>query len=328
VGLASEFDALQQEANADEDQVREARRRRNVILDAFATEEDVSEMIRSGSLARGSQIDPIHDVDLIIVFDAAAYPSWGQPGASAEDALTVVQARVQALVGATQGSVANEVRLARIGNHAVKCFLDDPDDPNAFTVDLMPALRHETSGLVVPERASKDWIRTDPDYLNELVGGRHAVWNEFVKLIRVLKRWNRDHGRVFKSLTIEVLALKCLHEAPRPEALARFFEAARAVIFDPITDPAELCGEIQPSLDRNRAHELLGEAAQGAWAALDAEAEGDEDEARKRWHSVLGDAFPTPPEGGSTPSGTPAVIGAPAVFIPRTPRPVVDAPQG
>ena len=60
---------------------------------------------------------------------------------------------------------AKEVRLARPGNHAVKCFLDDPNDPDAFTVDAMPALRQADGALLVPEKSPKDWIRTDPEDL-------------------------------------------------------------------------------------------------------------------------------------------------------------------
>ena len=32
---------------------------------------DVVEVIESGSLARGTQIGPVHDVDLIVVFDSS-----------------------------------------------------------------------------------------------------------------------------------------------------------------------------------------------------------------------------------------------------------------
>jgi hypothetical protein len=333
VTLKGDFDALQQEVNADKEQVDEARRRRDIFRDALGPQEDVAETIPSGSLARGSHADPIHDVDLVVVFEADAYSHWGEPGASADNALGVVQSRVRELLGASEGTCGNEVRLASPRNHAVKCFLDDPDDPDAFTVDVMPALRHPEGGLLVPESASKDWIRTDPEHLIGLVGQRHADWNEFVKLVRVLKRWNQDHGKFFKSLTIEVLALKCLSQAERPEALARFFAAAHSVVDEPICDPAGLCGEIQPDLDRDAARALLWDAADSSWKALEAEAADDEEEARVLWHSVLGDAFPKPSGAGSGGGGGAGAAGGGVVaalpsVVPRRPRPVIDAPQG
>ena len=44
------------------DAVAEARRRRNLFCSAFQTDADVTECVHSGSLARGSQKDPINDV--------------------------------------------------------------------------------------------------------------------------------------------------------------------------------------------------------------------------------------------------------------------------
>jgi hypothetical protein len=88
------FDDLQSKVNAPPEAVKEARRRRDLFRDAFGGEADVTETVPSGSLARGSQKDPINDVDVIIVFDQDEHPDWGQPGSSAADALDHVQARV------------------------------------------------------------------------------------------------------------------------------------------------------------------------------------------------------------------------------------------
>src|SRR5262245_42744846 len=66
--LNKAFDDLQRTVNASPEAVKEARRRRDLFRDAFAAEADVAETVPSGSLARGSQKDPIHDVDVIIVY--------------------------------------------------------------------------------------------------------------------------------------------------------------------------------------------------------------------------------------------------------------------
>jgi len=144
---------------------------------------------------------------VIIVFDAAEQPDWGQPGDSAEEALKYTGQRINALLGATNGTFAHEVRLARPGNHAVKCFLDDPDDPDAFTVDAMPALRLSDGVLLVPEKSSRDWIRTNPEHLIQRVADRQKEWDLFRPLVRVLKLWKDVHDTGLKSLTVEVLAL-------------------------------------------------------------------------------------------------------------------------
>lgn len=91
MSVESAFDTYQTTVNANPDHVTEARRRRDLFKTAFAGEADVEEVRVSGSLARGTQKHPIHDVDTVIVFKASSHPDWGQPGGSAEDALNHVK---------------------------------------------------------------------------------------------------------------------------------------------------------------------------------------------------------------------------------------------
>lgn len=320
------FDTLQSNINAPMEAVERARRRRNLFRTAFEPEEDVAEVFPSGSFARGSQRDPIHDVDMVVAYHQASHLGWGLPGTSAGDALDHVQQRVRALLGATEGMVAKEVRLATPRNHSVKCFLDDPEDENAFTVDAMPALRQDDGTLLIPEKNSTCWVPADPEDLIERVAKRHADWNRFVGLVRVLKRWADDHDTYIKSLVIEVLALDHLPEDTRPKAIAAFFTAAANAIWLPVCDPAGLCGEIQSDLDRTAAAAQFEQAAEEAWRAVQAQDRGDTDEAACRWRKVFGPIFPEP-EGGCGGDGKViAAVGAIAA-TPRR-RPVRNAPQG
>jgi hypothetical protein len=326
--ISQAFDDLQKAVNASPDAVKEARRRRDLFRDAFASDADVTETVPSGSLARGSQKDPIHDVDVIVIFDPAEHPDWGEPGASAGDALDHVQSRVHVLLGVSDGTFAKEVRLAQTRNHSVKCWLDDPEDENAFTVDVTPALRQEGETLLIPEKESSDWVSTAPELLIRLVGARHSSWNRFVPLVRDLKRWGADQQTEMKSLLLEVLALHHLPEGERPEALARFFTAAAVAVLQPVEDPAGLCGEIQPDLDRAAAAQHFTKAAESAWRAVEAEGRGDTDHAACLWRTVFGDIFPEPPGGCGNGAGAAAGAAAAVITIPRPRRPVREAPQG
>jgi hypothetical protein len=116
MNIETAFDQLQEVAAADPDQVRTARERRELFRTAFNLESDVAEVVPSGSLARKTQRDPINDVDLIIVFEVEEHPDWGNPGTSAGEALDYLGERVHELLGASNGSVAQEVRLARPNN--------------------------------------------------------------------------------------------------------------------------------------------------------------------------------------------------------------------
>lgn len=323
--ISGAFDTLQKNVNAPMDAVERARERRDLFRKAFAPEEDVVEVFPSGSFARGSQYDPINDVDVVIVYEPDAHPDWGSLGSSAGDALDYVQGRVRELLGVSEGTLAKEVRRAGPRNHAVKCFLDDPDDPNAFTVDVMPALRQDDGTLQIPEKKSACWVPADPQDLIRRIADRHAEWNRFVGVVRVLKRWSDDQSTGMKSLLLEVLALNHLREDTRPKALARFFTAAAGAVLLPVCDPAGLCGEIQPDFDRAAAAAHFEQAAEHAWRAVTAEDRDDTDEAACHWRKVFGSIFPEPVGGCG---GGNAALAAGVIAATPKRRPVRNAPQG
>lgn len=314
--VSTAFDEFQDNVSADPAAVKEARERRDKFLSAFDGEGDVEDSFTSGSLRRRTQIEPINDVDLVVIFSAEDWLEWGEPGGSAEDALGEVQGRVNSLLG-SNGSADQIVRQANVRNHAVKCFLDDPDDENAFTVDVAPALTAEGQVVRIPEVDSKDWIRTDPRHLIDEVDGR-ASWSHFRPLVRCLKRWGKDQPTKLKSLLMEVLALQHLREQSRPNALSEFFTAASAAIYAPVVDPADECGEIQTDLDPNAAAECLGEAADLAARACAAEEAGEADRAICLWHELFGEEFPEP-EGGCEDSGGSSAAGAAGAAAVTTP---------
>jgi hypothetical protein len=55
---------------------------------------DCAEQVPSGSLVRGPQRDPIHDVDLIMVFDREQHSDWDTGPGSAEAALEYVRGQL------------------------------------------------------------------------------------------------------------------------------------------------------------------------------------------------------------------------------------------
>lgn len=325
MNVSDAFGRYQLYVDADPESVKEARRRGQAFKGAFEKLDEVDEVFVSGSLARKTHRKPINDVDVVIVFDRDAHPGWGQPGTSAEDALKYTGAQVNELLGATNGTYELLVRLARPGNHAVKCFVDDPDDPDAFTVDAMPALRTGT-GLLIPEKASTDWVPADPEYLIDQVAARTAAWSKYPGTVRMLKTWAKEQpGIKIKSLVMEVLALEYLrHDGTmQPTAVKEFFVRAASYIEDgyEVTDPAGICGPIQSSLDYDKLAKCLRDAATNAGAAWSKQALGDHVAAIRLWGEVFGDGFPSAPQVPGKPGIVPPVV-------PDMPRPVKDTPQG
>jgi hypothetical protein len=336
MSLNNAFHTMQDNVNADPLQVIEARQRREMFQYAFGGEADAVTSVPSGSLARGSQIEPINDVDLLWVYDPEQHAEWGQPGASAEAALEHTRDQAKRLLGSEEalvdlfgeaGRYMKWVRHTRLQHHAVKCFLDEPGEDGAFTVDVVPALAREPQGFLIPETSSEKWIATDPVYMIERVLERHSGYGEgqFVQLIRVLKCWGKDNDKLIKGLTIEILALSHLYDDERPRALARFFQGALEAIHEPIEDPAGLCGEVQPNLDRAKAEALLERAADLSSRAITAAGRGEEHQAQCLWHELLGDVFPQPAGGcGESSQGKHRRS---AVVVPP-PRPVQSVEEG
>lgn len=324
MGIDEAFDALQKAVNEDIGKTGLARKRRDLFKTALLSEPDVLETFGSGSLSRSTQLKPIHDVDIIAVYDQAEQPEWGSEGPSAEDALEHIRDQVNRLLSESNGTHDNVVRHTLLRNHAVKCFLDDPDDPDAFTVDVMPVLRQD-GALLIPEELNTRWVPADPEYLIEKVADHQRDWSHFRPLVRVLKQWRHTvpvEGRI-KSLVMEVLALNCMpRSGNRSEGLKTFFTAAAVQVNEGVWDPADLCGEIQPDLDRTGLSEALAEARDIAERACAAATEGDTDGALRLWQEIFGDDFPAPAapaKPASLITGTPALV---------TPRPIKDAPQG
>jgi Nucleotidyltransferase domain len=300
------FDIFQGKIDADASHVRKARHRRDLFSDAFKDLEDVRQVIPSGSLARGTQLDPIHDVDLIVVFDAAVHPDWGGTGVSAGSALSYVQEWVRLLLGDHGSVFRRAVGETLVRNHVVKCFLDprflaqDPDFKSFFAVEVMPALR-ANGALLVPERKKDQWQTVDPEWLIAEVRNRQERWRYFVRMIRVIKFWMRHVDSGVKPLAAEVLALNCLPDLisglPRSVALQRFFTAASTTVMLAVRDPAGHCGEIQPDLKRIHVSDLLKEAAGIAATAVTWEQQDEDHQAICCWRAVFGDNFPLPPGG-------------------------------
>jgi hypothetical protein len=324
--IDSAFDEYQKTVDALAAQVEEARDRRDIFKQSLSAELDIAEVWGSGSLRRSTHTGPlIHDLDLVVVFDQDDYSEWGQPGNNtAAEALDVLHDKIVALLG-NSGTAAQLVRIASPRRHAVKCFIDIPGDPEGFTVDAVPALNNN-GALLIPEKSDdqiSEWVASDPQYLVREIQRRSGEWAFFLRMVRVVKKWrNRAEvdGKV-KSLVMEVLALNHMPtDTSRPDALRRFFTAAaHAVALAPPTDPAGLCGEIQPDLDRIGLHGSMLKAADLADQACDAAANGYTDDAKKLWRELFGSDFPAPV--GKAKLG-------PMLLPSVGKRPIKDAPQG
>ncbi len=275
------FDKFAQDIESDPLLVLLARWRRSAIISALKDRPDVAEVIPSGYLAHGMDLGPIHDVDLIVVFDKSMHPDW-DGGGSAQAVLEHLQAAIRETLQVGPERPFGLVHDTELRNHVVKCDLDpslgplDAVIPDAPPVDVMPAVR-EGSHLRVPERRSDRWIDVDPGRLMTMVAARQRAWSNFDEVVRMISDWADHQGLKMKSLAVEVLVLKYLPGLSLFEtmscsaAVARFFEAASRARIASLADPAGRCGEIDPRMNYARLRKALDESAELARQAIDAE---------------------------------------------------------
>lgn len=345
------FKQFEPTVNADPDRLKDARLRRDAFVGALADEDDITEASAIGSLARKTQQSPLNDIDILAVFDSTGHPDWGSSStdSTSAEALDEAASRIRDLLGKDgsklellnpNGGSDLYVRQARRKRHSVKCFLDKAGETDAFTVDVVPAIRHPERGVWIPERDVDDdsagtWIRSDPEHLIECAERFQSEWDLWIPVVRALKYWNSECAAGMTSLYVEVIAHTALpRNDSRPRAIARFFQSAEYQVSAELSDPAHLCGAIQPDLDVEHARQCLASAAELAWEAVTAEADGHEDDAVCAWRSIFGNEFPSPPGGcdGSKAAATaaaPALIGvAERQSRNSTPRRVKNSPQG
>src|SRR5690348_247663 len=86
-----DFDAFGKKIKSDPLGVLLAKWQRDAFTRKLERIPGVIEVIPSGSLARDTHIGPVHDVDLIAVFDESALPGYGPGAESARAAMTYLE---------------------------------------------------------------------------------------------------------------------------------------------------------------------------------------------------------------------------------------------
>jgi len=283
------FESFGEEIKSDPLGVLLAKSRRDAFITKLERLPDVIEVIPSGSLARGTHIGPVHDVDLIVVFDKSAHPDYGTRPESARAAMTYLEDRLLALMHPLSGTEAL-LKETQQRTHVVNCYGGSAGPyaeffPSAPPVDVMPAVREkphllERSHLLVPELAADGggkWAPVDPETFMRQVEQRQREWKYFTEVIKMVRAWAKLNDLDMKTVAIEAMVLmycprpRMFETLSRGEAIARFFEAANKAKITKLEDPAGRCGEIDKKMDYGKLRRELKNAAGLSRQAMDAE---------------------------------------------------------
>jgi hypothetical protein len=286
------LEEIRHEISASDDDLKEARKRRDLVLKAAASFPGTLRTFRSGSVAHGNVNNPVNDADGGMVLDRRVYAELGpdsDEGEGPEEIVGDVREHVMGIVRETYPDARS-----RLIKRAILIRFNEPNadgvDPS---VDLVVALtRKEADGLWIPNRDEHDWDASDPEeHTRLLTAGGKDLRVHRARVIRLAKAAvKHDSTPALISFNIEALALKHITEIKAlVESLQLFFDKAASSIKAGLTDdPAGVSGKIKlpDGMTRERSSKRLRHFADKVQEALDRTAD------RNAVESALAELYP------------------------------------
>ena len=249
------------------------------VLDSFLT----------GSYSRSTMIAPLKeaDVDILVVLNSKYFHQYDANAAGSQAGLLDAMRRV------LLKTYTRTPDISRNGQ-AVTIRFDD------FLVDVVPAFMRPGGGYLIPNSISRSWVATDPKKHVEIMSAANKVHDgQLVPLVKMIKAWNKAHGKYFRSFHLEVLAMQILTGvtiSDFPSALRFFFDKARTAVTQKNLDPSGYGGDVGSYINTR---ESIDEAVKKLQWAYDTAVRAEEAAARGRirdamelWSRLLGDYVP------------------------------------
>jgi hypothetical protein len=238
-----------------------------------------------GSAGRDTIIRPIDDIDVLAIFEDSAQDLYKSDSRAflyrVRDALDKYEVKV---VGAR--------------GQAVRLFYK-----SAPHVDIVPAVRRTSGGYLIPSGTTDwwfgthKWMTTDPDEHARWMSERNAALGYNLKpLVRLMKRWNREHSARLRSFHLKVMAASSFSTvgSNRRNASQKFFQWSRDYVS--VSDPAGQSGDLSSYMTaqgRRDVRSVLKSSSNRAKQAIEAEDTGDVKEAMRLWRIIYGPEFPS-----------------------------------
>ncbi len=291
----------------DDDVLKEAKDRRNLVVGAAMGIDGTLGSFRSGRVAHGTVNAPVTDADAGIILDRRTYPTLGPDGEDKgpEDIVDELCELIGPVVREDYPDAA--MRRSRRGVYVTFASpLDDEQDP---TVDLIPTLtRKDADGLWIPDLDNNCWSASHPEKHTELfTSGTKERKALRARVARLAKAWNKQwatDNRALSSFNIEALVWEYIDDDALAlgldGALAGWFAYARDELDKGKTkDPAGVSDDIKLLLAKDTVLQRLGGAADRFEQALEADAEDDEAKVKDLLSGVYRDYVEAPAESKS-----------------------------
>ena len=256
------------------------------VIDAGMT---VSDSFLTGSYTRSTMIAPLNeaDVDIFVVLDNKYFHNYnnGQNGGQAGLLDLVKRALLK--------TYTKTPDISRNGQ-AVTIRFDD------FVVDVVPAFNRQGGGYLIPNSISRSWISTDPKKHVEIISATNKNHDgDFIPLVKMIKSWNRNNNKYFRSFHLEVVAFQIMDNikiSDYSSGVRYFFDKGRSLIAQKNLDPAGYGGDIGAYIDtKEKIDEAVSKfqvAYERAIKAEDFARRGDVNSAVDMWIKIFGESFP------------------------------------
>jgi predicted nucleotidyltransferase len=206
--LETLLDSARKRIEVADNELAEARRRRDAISSALRKEFPGSRTYVNGSVAHGDALTPLTDVDLgVVVPDPENIYGPGKIGPTSLELRAAEAIRIA--LKPDYGDLAVEVKGRK---RSILVRFRDPVTPGQpdFTADVIVAIDNPGGrGLFIPRYTG--WDRSHPEAHTRMV--RDAVEDTdvmYARIVRLLKHWNRSNGKPLCSWNIKALALGCI----------------------------------------------------------------------------------------------------------------------
>jgi hypothetical protein len=246
----------------------------------------IEESFLSGSYARYTKIDPLQDIDIILVRNDSRVQLSSSGGTTPTDALEQVRT-----------AVAKAYPTAKIKLQSRSVNVQIPSV--SFGFDLVPAWLRLPDGYWIPDADSGGWMATDPNKHAELMTFANELCQGRLKpVVKMMKHWNTKNLDLMRSFHVELLCRDILIAgAPSSfqECVAKVLGTWPQLVGKPYFDPVYKQSRIDKTLNPDELGKLLSRIqydAGNAQIALSLEKQYEHGQAIAKWKTIFLSGFP------------------------------------
>lgn len=259
--------------------------RQQSVRKAVADSMGVVDSFLTGSYSRHTMIAPLKeaDIDIFIVLESRYFNHYNGQNGGQGGLLDLVKRTLRKTYTKTP-------EISRNGQAVSIQFTD-------FLVDVVPGFNRQGGGYLIPNSIDGSWLSTDPKKHVEIMANANAAHNgDLVPLVKMIKAWNKVHGRFFRSFHLEVLALQVLQGITISDyhsGVRFYFDKARALISQKNPDPAGYGDDVGAYLNTQQKIQEATTRLQTAYeTALRAESSILFSSSVDTWRKLFGGYFP------------------------------------